>query len=557
MPVTSFDWASLGTAYGEAGVVPGLLAQAVAADDPFDALDTVAEAVVFVCDAGSLNDGAPALAEQLLEIARRPERAGAPGWPFLRGVLQIASARAALAEHFGLAPVNRAFPGADLRTLGERLVTQERQTELHREVDRRIAAEEDLLCDRLARGLAEDRAAAIVLCVLAGRRGARVAGAARAGLSAEERDPTRAALLLGLTRVGSPGDEPALRDLIVHEQAAQGVRGLGAVAAALWRRNQLPRATQEAILERLPGALTHVDPRPVTVRFDYGWHDEMMCGETARALHASSLEPGLKQTLLRRAVGSAPRVEHGELLPATNAAVPAAWFLMRLSLDRYHQRPTIVGPEELSPDESEAIRFLAGQETWLQEGGYLPAQFGMPAFVEAAPRLGDVERDDPLALVVSGVWEQRWVAWSRWKWLRAALDHTHYASDARRAALTIASHAVLDGLDTASAIDVALAAAAEPGLPFEALLMRLIERAAAGEPAPIGVAELSALVEASRPDDGDARRRTQIARIVLEALFSDTPESLDSVMKALSRLRAPEILRERLEGWSSRIGRTG
>lgn len=560
--MSEFDWRGLRTAHGDAGSVPESVAAAEAADDPLEALDLVEGAATFVCDGGTLNEGAPALATALLRIVERREGRGEDGkrpiWPFLRGVLRLVGARAAIGEHFGLAPAARPFAGAQVRSPGDVLIYQRRQMELTRAVDRTIAAHASVLARSLRAGGSNDRATAIVLAVVAGVREPSLVPGALEGLEAEQTDLTRASLLLGLTRLAETAADVERTDAwIAAELMAGGLRAAGAAIAGLWRWEHLPEQ-RERVLAGVKAALGYADARPAPDRFDYGWHEEMPSGEAARAVWGSALEPGAKLALLKAAVQTGPRVPHDGLgLPATNAAAAAAWFLMRLGLGRHLDRTTIVGPEDLSDAERDVLRFLREHDTWMREGGTLVQQFGLPGFHETWPRLL-LDAPDVLSTRQAGAWQLRAVFWSRWKWLRAAIDHTPVGSEARAAAAAIAARTILEACDLDAAIAVTFAAAAEPALPFEALLVGVIERIRDGEACgraaltrPIGDRADGAGADQANPAPEATRlaQRVRCVRLLLAAALG-TPPPPGELVAALKGANVAPQLREVARPWT-------
>ena len=549
MRVTSFDWGALRGAFGDAGEVPRRLAAAESTADPRTSLETVESCVPFVCDGGTLNEGAPVFVRAVLDAADRLRLAGRPSWPFLRGALRVVSARAVMCDHFGLAPVNRIAPAADPRSLPDRLTYQGRQTNLTRAIDEIVRSFVPTLVASLREGGAEERAAAIVLAAIAGVEGRSVVSAVRECLVTETNDLVRSSLLLGLTRVAGVEDRGLVRDIIAGDLADEGVRGQGAAVAALWRLGDF--AGQEPlVVERVRAALRHIDARPLLERFDYGWHDELAPGEAARAVFGGALPPDSKQALLAEAVATAERLDHDDGLPATNPAAPAAWFLLRFALARHYQRTTVLGPEDLSPEERDVLALLEQHPTWIFEAGALVPQFGILApFGDVAPSLLRPRAHDLFALK-AGVWEQRWVEWSRWKWLRAAVDQTQRKSEARAAATEIASRAVLDGCDLTTALGIVTAAAVERGLPLEGMLSLILDRADGGaRPAP-GTPFEATLPGERRPDplgEGPASpsRRARFVRLALETAFGPLPD-VEILRKALRDVQASETLRDRL-----------
>ena len=120
---------------------------------------------------------------------------------------------------------------------------------------------------------------------------------------------------------------------------------------------------------------------------DYLWHDGCLAGELCRASYSSRLAWEVKDVVLRGALARRA-MSTNEFAVPRGAAPTAAWYFMRLRLERHRLRATPLDPTELSDAERNAIEGLhETQGNWLSLGSNYPGIFGIREFVMMAPHL--------------------------------------------------------------------------------------------------------------------------------------------------------------------------
>jgi hypothetical protein len=341
---------------------------------------------------------------------------------------------------------------------------------------------------------------------------------------------------LGWIRLGA-GGSPAFVQMLVDDLHADGLRSAGAAVACMWR-DALLATFEERVVNGVRAALLHVDERSSHDLFDYGWHRELVCGEAARAVWASPLARARKIELFTEALGVRVAEQDDDSLraPEVSPATPSSWFLMRTGLSRHHRRASIVGPEDLDDAERDVLRRLDRHRNWLTYGSNYPEAFGIVSFPPVIGRLLRLD-SDALSPLQDGIWARRLVRWSRWKWLRSALDQTTYASPAREAAIETACD-VVGAVSLDELIELSIAAAGEPDVPFEGLLDRLLARA--GEPR-------SKEIRLLTPDEANrATERQRICRVALAAAFGSQAEYDDAIVAART-VRMTQTLRAAIQ----------
>lgn len=528
----TFDWTNVQTVYGSAADLPAEVFRAEEMSDPMESLDVIFSQIAFISDNGTLNRGAAPFATLMFDAIRNRMRRGLSTWPFLRGILVIVSARAKLGDSFGLAPGEGVWLYQAPQSLEQDLVFENTQRRFDAEVDAEVRSNVELLARLIRDGSSEDRAAAAVLAIVARASKAPILDALEAGISREGNPRTRASLQLAWARSGD-GSSATGRSLI-EDLSDDGVRGEGASIACMWRP-ELFSAHRELVLRRIATAIVHMDGRSSHDLYDYGWHHELICGEAARAVWASSLPRDQKVALFTDALQVDVHDDPNSLrAPEISPAVPSSWFLMRLGLARHYHRGSILGPEDLDDSERDVLHRLDQYRNWMPWGGYFPERFGIVEFVSVIGRL--LRRDDDaLSPLLEGTWGLRSVRWSKWKWLRSAIDQTLRGSVGRDAgierATEVVSEVAFDDL-----VEIALATAGEQGLPYEPLVIRVLEMSTSLAPA--ARAQRCALIGRSAAI-GDPGRRTAV-ELALAAAFGPS-EKYGEI-----RSRANAIASERL-----------
>ncbi len=468
-----FDWSLHTAGYGAATNVPEVVLDAATQEDPHAALGLLERILCHACVDGVLNESTPHFAALLID-AVADGTAGSP-WPFFDVLRTLVEGYHAVRGHIGHPPLVMATPFPAIESAVYAISCDEKQAYFYDStievLRRRLPAimEAGRSPDRVVRVLAIS-IEALLLRTLHEKQS--LLRRISADLTSESNARTFCGLLT--THWIVAGDAAALpaadlpeRATALNGSAAERTVALGLVTALGLLQRSAP------VLSDWQRGVLRESLQVVAESGDegYGWHRELVAGDVLHAIARSRLSETEQAGFFECALG----VDPGETARVSVAAL-AAFYVLRRKLYRHQGRRRLLGPEDLTGPEREALELLnAAAPNWQIHGSGLLSCYGIPNFSLCGNAiLGNCA---PLLLdKVEGAWMGRLREASRWTWLRSPLDVAPRYSEEQRRILDSTAAVVVQGLTIEAHVDLALLLCEHVELPYTGVFRRLLER---------------------------------------------------------------------------------